>query len=95
MSYLALSGSFEYLCYWFPAFRNMFDSYSAGVDFSRQNLTSTDVRFWRIKTVPALEGLSFYHEDKRFQHFFLCQVHVFCDVNWCSIGGYCKFDKNE
>ena len=22
--------------------------YSAGIDFSRQNLTSTDVRFWRL-----------------------------------------------
>ena len=28
--------------------------YSAGVDFSRQNLTSTDVRFWRLKSIPAL-----------------------------------------
>ena len=31
--------------------------YSAGIDFSRQNLTSTDVRFWRLKSIPALEGL--------------------------------------
>ena len=29
-------------------------SYSAGSDFSRQNLTSTDVRFWRLESVPAL-----------------------------------------
>ena len=29
-------------------------SYSAGIDFSRQNLTSTDVRFWRLKSIPAL-----------------------------------------
>ena len=28
--------------------------YSAGIDFSRQNLTSTDVRFWRLKSIPAL-----------------------------------------
>ena len=32
-------------------------SYSAGIDFSRQNLTSTDVRFWRLKSVPALKEL--------------------------------------
>ena len=32
-------------------------SYSAGLDFSRQNLTSTDVRFWRLKSVPALKEL--------------------------------------
>ena len=29
-----------------------------GTVFIRQNLTSTDVRFWRIKTVPALKGWS-------------------------------------
>ena len=31
-----------------------FYSYSAGIDFRRQNLTSTDVRFWRLKSIPAL-----------------------------------------
>ena len=29
-----------------------FNPYSAGIDFSRQNLTSTDVRFWRLKSTP-------------------------------------------
>ena len=29
--------------------------YSAGIDFSRQNLTSVDVRFWRLKSIPALQ----------------------------------------
>ena len=28
--------------------------YSAGIDFRRQNLTSVDVRFWRLKSNPAL-----------------------------------------
>ena len=28
--------------------------YSAGIDFRRQNLTSVDVRFWRLKSIPAL-----------------------------------------
>ena len=28
--------------------------YSAGMDFSRRNLTSIDVRFWRQKSIPAL-----------------------------------------
>ena len=28
-------------------------SNSAGIDFSRQNLTCTDVRFWRLKSIPA------------------------------------------
>ena len=35
-----------------------FNSFSAGINFIRQNLTSTDVRFWRIKTIPALKGLN-------------------------------------
>ena len=28
--------------------------YSAVIDFSRQNLTSVDVRFWRLKSITAL-----------------------------------------
>ena len=28
--------------------------YSAGIDFSRQSLTSVDVRLWRLKSIPAL-----------------------------------------
>ena len=28
------------------------DSYSAGIGFSRQNLTSTDVKFCRLKSIP-------------------------------------------
>ena len=30
------------------------DPYNAGIDFSRQNLTSVDVRFCRLKSIPAL-----------------------------------------
>ena len=45
MCLLALSDSFEYLCYGSTAIKNIFYSYSAGIDFCRQNLTSTDVRF--------------------------------------------------
>ena len=30
------------------------DPYSAGIDFSCQNLTSVDVRFWRLMSIPAL-----------------------------------------
>ena len=53
------SASFEYLCYG-STYRNYkyFYSYSAGIVFIRQNLTSTDVIFWRIKKIPALKGLS-------------------------------------
>ena len=28
--------------------------YSAGIDLSRQNLTSVDLRLWRLKSIPAL-----------------------------------------
>ena len=44
MSLLALSDSFEYLCYGSTAIINSFTLYSAGIDFFL-NLTSTDVRF--------------------------------------------------
>ena len=30
------------------------DPYSAGIVFSRQILTSVDVRFWRLNLIPAL-----------------------------------------
>ena len=33
---------------------NYFNPYSAGMDFSRQNLKSVDVRFQRLKSIPTL-----------------------------------------
>ena len=32
----------------------LINPYSASIDFSRQNVTSVDVRFWRLKSIPAL-----------------------------------------
>ena len=43
---------FEYLCYGSMAIRKYFNSFSAGIVFIRQNLTSIDVIFWRIKFRP-------------------------------------------
>ena len=40
MSYLDVSDSFEYLCYGSTAIINSFTLYSAGIDFSRQILTT-------------------------------------------------------
>ena len=57
MSQLALSASFEYLCYGSTPIVNILIFFSAGIDVRRQNLTSKDVWFWRIETLPALEGL--------------------------------------
>ena len=37
-----------------PVYYLHYNPYSAGTDFSRQNLTSVDVRFWRPKSIPAL-----------------------------------------
>ena len=31
----------------------------------RQNLTSIDARFWRIKTVPVLKGLMWISQDSQ------------------------------
>ena len=58
------------LCYsfyrfiWIPmlcvyAHCKLFYSYSAVLDFRRQNLKSTDVRFWRLKSIPALQRLRY------------------------------------
>ena len=44
MSQLALYDSFEYLCYGFPAIRNIIASYSAGIDFS-----------WRLQTSDSVD----------------------------------------
>ena len=52
--YSGHSDSFEYLFYGYTGIINIFFSYSAGIDFRRQNLTSTDVRFRRLKSIPAL-----------------------------------------
>ena len=58
MSQLALSASFEYLCCGSTAIINvLFVSVWGPSINKRQNLTSTDVRFRRIKLVSALKGL--------------------------------------
>ena len=45
---LVFSASLEYLCYWSTWSKDHYKfiySYSAGIDFGRQNVTSPDVRF--------------------------------------------------
>ena len=39
---------------WVYGHQKYFYSYSAGIDFSRQSLTSVDVKFRRLKSIPAL-----------------------------------------
>ena len=46
---LALSDLFEYICYGYTAIRNVRGS---TLD------VRTDVRFWRLKPIPALKGLT-------------------------------------
>ena len=57
----ALSGSFECLCNGFMAIINILLC-SAGINFRRQNLTSMDVSFWGIKSVPRDESVN-GHQD--------------------------------
>ena len=54
--------SLRFIWYYVMGLRpvEIFNSYSAVIDFSRQNLTFTDVRFWRLKTIPALYRLNHY-----------------------------------
>ena len=51
-----------------------FYSYSAEIDFSRQNLTSTDVRSWRLKLIPALSGLRFAHFWSQVKQIWIIEV---------------------
>ena len=37
---------------WVYAHYKYINSYSAGIDFRQDNLTSADVRFWRLKSDP-------------------------------------------
>ena len=52
MASSSLSDLFEYLCYGSTIIRNIFYSYSAGINFSRQNLTSTNVMILTTKVDP-------------------------------------------
>ena len=57
LNVLAISSRFIWLpLLWVYVHYKYFNSLILIV-FIRQNLTSTDVRFWRIKTVPALKEL--------------------------------------
>ena len=44
----APSALFEYLCYVYTRWLEIFYSFIAGIDFRLQYLTSIDVRFWRL-----------------------------------------------
>ena len=53
-----LVSSFQFIwipMLWVYCHYKYFYSYSAGIDFIRLNLTSVDVRFWRVKSVPDLQ----------------------------------------
>ena len=39
--------------------------FSSGTDFRRQNLTSTDVRIRRLKSIPALKEYNVQEYDKK------------------------------
>ena len=66
----------------------MSNSFSAWTVFRRQNLTSADVRFWRLKTVPALKGLIWHSPELRTGH--REEVHSQCWTRWTwvSLPGY-------
>ena len=51
MYQLALPASFEQLCFGSTAIIHLYINFSTGIDFRRQNLTSVDVRFWRLKSI--------------------------------------------
>ena len=87
MSSLALSDSFEYLCYGSTAIRIFFYSYSAKIDFSRQNLTSTDVKFCLSEVDPRTIRVN--RPNTRPFIFFHCYPHSHLMLN----GKYYIFRK--
>ena len=66
-----------------------FHSYSAGIDFSRQNLTSVHVRFWRPKYIPALLGLKCYINNLKITHLKLCFATAIHNFMWLKIIHIC------
>ena len=84
-----VSYSFENLCYGSTAILNIFSSYSAWTDFRCQNLTSTDVRFWRLKSIPGLEGL--ITATAIFNPFDLLIKSLLLRRNVCSNIKICKY----
>ena len=53
----------------------LFIFFSAVAIYRRQILSSIDIRFWRLKTVPALKGLSNFRNLKFFGHSLWPQGH--------------------
>ena len=64
---------------WVYGHYKYFNSYSARIDFSyrRQNLTSTDVRFWRMMYIPALQELYLFPDID------VQSVHIAHSCTWC------------
>ena len=58
-----------------------FNSYSAGIVF-RRNLTSTDVKFWLLKTIPALWNV---FEITSVQIIFTTFSTTLCPRHWSSL----------
>ena len=97
MSWLALSASFEYLCYGSTAIIILY-TFSAGIVFRGPNLTSTDVRFWSLKSVPAPKGLRLFHQimhclltpnSPRGRHIVHTVRETLRPSSWLSCSKYC------
>ena len=73
----------------------MCDYFSAGIVYRRQNLTSIDGRFWRLKTAPALKRLKKVARfDKSMQSVLPSQLISFSwNDNWQIGSGHCLLDK--
>ena len=51
--------------------KKLVNPYSAGIDFGRQNLTSVDVRFWRLKSIPAPQNIGIQMNQKELTKTFI------------------------
>ena len=52
------------------SWRHIFNPLSAGTVFRRQNMTSVDVRFWRLKTVPHCKNVNIANGNRPLKYVF-------------------------
>ena len=67
----------------------IFYSFTAGIDFRRQNLTSTDVRFWRLKSVSHWKS-----QCQLYNCYFIAQFVSLWVAYWPHLT-YFLFDQRE
>ena len=75
---------------WVSNTHGTFSFFSAGTDFSRQNLTSIDVRFWRLRSTPALKEYRLHNTDIQIRRKELTETFMMIS-NWKNLWSHGLF----